>query len=57
MYEDPPCERDLVGHLQLIKAAARRDKDIAKSKVCVLSIITTGHPFTGVELRFMISCC
>lgn len=38
MYEDPPCESDLVDHLQLIKEAAQRDRDIAKAKVCVLSI-------------------
>lgn len=34
-FEDPPSESDLTNHLQLIKEAALRDKDIAKAKVCV----------------------
>ncbi|XP_047941334.1 protein ENHANCED DOWNY MILDEW 2-like isoform X1 [Salvia hispanica] len=31
-YEDPPSANDLADHLQLIKEAALRDKDIAKTK-------------------------
>ncbi|XP_057792962.1 protein ENHANCED DOWNY MILDEW 2-like [Salvia miltiorrhiza] len=31
-YEDPPSENDLASHLQLMKEAALRDKDIAQTK-------------------------
>ncbi|PIN01458.1 hypothetical protein CDL12_26036 [Handroanthus impetiginosus] len=40
-YEVPPSEDDLMDHMQWIKEAASRDKDIAKAKVYALHLTTT----------------
>lgn len=38
-YEDEPSESHLLFHVHFIKEAAMRDKDIAKSEVCLLTLV------------------
>ena len=38
-YEIEPSENDLLEHMPLIKEAAVRDKEIAKSEVCISYLI------------------